>query len=721
MDKSSVDSRQYKNIAEHFNCPIHLGKLRDPRRLACEHTFCADCLNGVISTALTSRADDIFECPVCRTKHQIPNVETRDWARGFPVDAFCVIQLHTLSQYEQSTLCEKHIQKFKEYFCFHHREILCSDCVIEAHTKSPCSCGSLQESIMEVRLQIKELLAKLRLQEDRAARIKDSQIAASHSDELIRKITEVERAFTKFYKATKAKLKASKQQVMETTKISQAEKDHLTTIQSLITRTKEHVETVIRPEKKRKEAVNEILSIWTPLEHETQNFDKALDDIETKPFSVSVRADEQFINFISYDQNPLAVVRDSSEKLPQTPTKQKTINKFAPPEDDKPRYIDSPEVTLIPSPVHATRTMISLTTPASSKSMNKLYDLRPATHDESPRKSSNRYGASPARLAGHSKSLSMSSIFPKVGTGELINTDTGKHVNRSDVHLKGLHEISSFEMPCGDIILLDDHMLAITETSLQKYTIDCKYVEGIQIRFPWRMCVIHDTTNVAVNHNTRFISIIATEPHLQVLYRIETEKPYSQICHMRTHGLEDRFGRAKYHEYFALSHTTDLRADCVDVIKISYDKNPFSNFTSNQVTKLVPLRTTTLIGSDKHAVVRSPNALAATSDGKRLIIGGEAAVVCVRKTGEIVWVFPVVKFVSGLCCDRGLVFVCIENERKLMVLDERGSRLCENVFPLESDIVRPNRVSIELDRMVVREFSETDWRSTVHVFNLVTQ
>ncbi|XP_052769170.1 uncharacterized protein LOC128209256 [Mya arenaria] len=726
MDSSgSVELRQYKNIAEHFNCPIHLGKLRDPRRLACAHTFCAECLNGVIKTALVTRTDEMFECPVCRTRHHIPNTtESHDWARGFPVDAFCVIQLHTLSQYERSVVCERHIQKFKEYFCFHHRELLCSDCVIEKHTKSPCSCGSLQDSMLEVRLQIKELLAKLRLQEERARRILDSQVAASHSDELVKKIGEVEKLLAKFYKTMKAKLKASKHQVNETTKISQAEKDHLSTILSLITKTKEHVENVIRPEKKRKETSNEIFNIWTPLEQETQNFDQALDDVETKPYCVNVQADEQFLNFISYDKSPIVVSRDTTGTHPATPTKQKTLNRYASQnptvavESDSPRYRDSPEVTIIPSPVQATRTMISLATPPISKSTNlkKLCNTRPASHDETPRQI--RYGQSPARIAGNARSLSMAHVFPKVGTGELINRDTSKSIRGAEVKLKGITEVSSFELSCADLVLLDNHIVTITDSAVQKFTMEFRYVGGIHIRFPWRLCAIKETTNVAINHNTRFISIIGTEPTLQILYRIETEKPYAQICHMRTQFLEDRFGKTKYHEYFALSHTTDLRADCVDLMKVSYDKNPFSNFTSNQVTKLVPLRTRTLIASDKHSVVRSPNALAATADGKRLIIGGESAVVCVRKTGEITWTRPVIRFVASICCDKGLVFVCIENERKLMVLDEAGNNLCENLFPLGCDIVRPNRVAVEHDQMVVREFNEKDWKSTVHVFNI---
>lgn len=716
----SIEFRQYKNVAEHFNCPIHLGKLRDPRRLACEHTFCTDCLNHCIEAALTARTDGMFECPVCRSKHHIPMSESSDWARGFPIDAFCVIQLHTLAQYEKSTVCEKHIQKFKEYFCFHHRTLLCSDCILEGHTKSPCSCGSLQDSITEVRLQIKELIGKLRLQEERAQRMMESKLAESYSSELIKKITEVEKTLSKFYKSMKSKLKASKQQVLESTKVSQSEREHLLTLRSLISKTKQHVETVIHADRKRKDVVNEIFSIWTPLEHETQNFDEALDDIEKRPYCVNVKGNEQFLDFISYDINPLIVKTDKSRECPPTPLKQTPLNQLdqvnnvVEVEKDSPRHLE-PEVNSIPSPITVRRT-IMLSTPVSGG--QKLYDMRPSTHeDATPRRLRSRQ-VSPAIVTGSMRSQSYSGVFPKVSTGELVARDTGKNKRGSEARINGISEVSNFELACGDIVLLDNHLVTITETLIQKFTLDYRFVESIHIRCPWRLCAIKDTTNVAVNHNTRFISIVGTYPTMQVLYRIETEKPYSQICHMRTHVLEDRFGKTKYHEYFALSHTTDLRADCIDLLKVSYDRNPFSNFNPSHVIRLVPLRTKTLIGSDKHAVVRSPNSLAATSDGKRLIIGAESAIVCVRKTGDIVWTRPVVRFVSSVCCDNGLIFVCIENERKLMVLDEGGNSLFENIFPLGCSVVRPNRVSVQHGQMIVREFSETDWKSTVHVFSV---
>ena len=715
----SYELRTFKNIAEHFNCPIHLGKLKDPRILPCEHTFCADCLNGCIKSIFGIRNDGMFECPVCRSKHHVPHSESNDWAIAFPVDAFCVIQLHTLSQYEKSAVCDKHIEKFKEYFCFHHREMICSDCVIEMHTKMPCSCGSLQDSIMEVRLQIKELIGKLRLQEERAQRIMDSKVASSHSDDLIRKISDVEKKLNKFHKTMKTKLKECKQKVVESTKISHSDRDHLGTIQSLITKTKSHVESILRPEKgKRTETVNEMFTVWTPLEQEIFNFDSALDEIETRPFCVNVKVDDEFLDFISYDKNPLTVTNDTRENLPPSPTKENAyekVNRFLNEESDE---VDPPSSPKYPSPLIVRKTL-NVSSPVRNDTQKLYTDKRPVTLDSIPTPRQNHSRQQSPNRAAFLARKSHSSVLPKVEVGEVKTRATGKKLNNVDFSIQGITEESNFELPCGDIIIVNGHLITVTETAVQKFTLDYRYVESIGLKFPWRICAIRDTSNVAINHNTRFISIVGTYPNLEVMYRIETEKPYSQICHMRTQILEDRFGRVRYHEQLALTHTTDLRADCVDLLTVTYDKNPYSNFQSNQTTKLVPLKTKTLIGSDKHSVVRSPNALAATQDGKRLIIGAEAAVVCIKRTGDIIWTHPVVRFVASICCDKGLVFVCIENERKLMVMDEAGNTLYENMFPLSCNIVRPNRVSIEKSKMIVREFSERDWKSTVHVFSLM--
>ena len=103
----SKTSRNFEQVSQHFRCSVHLGKLKEPRRLPCEHTLCKDCLKGLIKTALKKEDNKgTFDCPECRTKHHIPSTETENWADWFPVDAFCVIQLNTLERFQDAQVCE---------------------------------------------------------------------------------------------------------------------------------------------------------------------------------------------------------------------------------------------------------------------------------------------------------------------------------------------------------------------------------------------------------------------------------------------------------------------------------------------------------------------------------------------------------------------------------------------------------------------------------------
>lgn len=61
-------------------------------------------------------------------------------------------------------LMQVHSDKFKEYYCFHHRELYCPDCIINKHTSAPCYARNCKDAVGEVKKHISDLLGQLRLQ-----------------------------------------------------------------------------------------------------------------------------------------------------------------------------------------------------------------------------------------------------------------------------------------------------------------------------------------------------------------------------------------------------------------------------------------------------------------------------------------------------------------------------------------------------------------------------
>ena len=58
-----------KNLKKHVKCSICLDNFKEPKTIACLHTFCCECLK---KHALTSQRDGQFRCPECQTQIAIP-------------------------------------------------------------------------------------------------------------------------------------------------------------------------------------------------------------------------------------------------------------------------------------------------------------------------------------------------------------------------------------------------------------------------------------------------------------------------------------------------------------------------------------------------------------------------------------------------------------------------------------------------------------------------
>ncbi|XP_045162371.2 uncharacterized protein LOC123527145 [Mercenaria mercenaria] len=715
----SKTSRSFEQVSEHFKCPIHLGKLREPRRLPCEHTLCKDCLKGLIKSALKREDKNAtFDCPECRATHHIPNTETEDWADWFPVDAFCVIQLQTLARFQDSHVCEVHEDKFKEYYCFHHRDLFCPDCIIAKHTVAPCYARNTRDAASEVKKHIGDLLGQLRLQEEHAIRIANSKVAAAHTDDLLQKVWEVEHLLDRFHKQMKKKIQETKVQIENATKIKPADKEHLKTTQALITQTKKLVDDKLKSVNiKTQEGQNDMLRLWRPLQDQVEHFQAVLTAVEKRPFCVNVQADEHVMELVNLNLDPVVVLNESAQWTPLNPItvrripsgnsfKSRRIRSFRE-KDKKATFSDRIRTQVSPRSNDANTSF-----PKSRSSYRTVsVHTQPIGSSGSPRQPSSVQQKLQERNP---------TILPKLTAGGLTTGETSKVFNIRSLTLKGISQQSIFELPCEDIVVLANNIITITERAVQKFSLRYQFLQSMALRAPIKLCYTRDeSSNILVLDNSCGVSLVSTHPRLQLLYRIETDRAYSGLCHMRTTMTEDPYGRCMYHLHLALTHVWN-REDCIDVMVVTYEKLQIMSGLIEEIT-LTPAKVKTICGSNDDPFLKNMNSICTAPDSRKLLIGTEAGVASMSRSGDIIWTVPTQNLVCSVDSRRGLVYAAIEKEKRVFILDQHGNMMVENIFPPASTVSKPSRVAVGKSSLIVREFTDNDQhglKSMVHVFSL---
>ena len=120
-----------KNLQKHVECSICLDNFKEPKTIACLHTFCCECLK---KHAVTSQRDGKFRCPECQTQIAIPEGNRFD---QLPT-SFLHKSLLSLLAVQQSGdgnevtcgFCKK--KQDEASYCFECEKMLCCDC-LNAH------------------------------------------------------------------------------------------------------------------------------------------------------------------------------------------------------------------------------------------------------------------------------------------------------------------------------------------------------------------------------------------------------------------------------------------------------------------------------------------------------------------------------------------------------------------------------------------------------------
>ena len=117
-----------KNLKKHVECSICLDNFKEPKTIACLHTFCCECLKKHV---LLSQRQGQFRCPECQTQIVIPEGNRFD---QLPT-SFLHNSLLSLLTVQQSgdrgviscELCKK--KSVETSYCFECEKFLCNHCV----------------------------------------------------------------------------------------------------------------------------------------------------------------------------------------------------------------------------------------------------------------------------------------------------------------------------------------------------------------------------------------------------------------------------------------------------------------------------------------------------------------------------------------------------------------------------------------------------------------
>lgn len=117
------------NIHEEVSCPVCMCIFKDPKQLPCLHTFCLNCLEGILHEVSRSRRDAI-PCPECRRECKVPSSgNLKDLPTNFNINRL----LNALAIRECNSIgakcgnCDK--RSANSFYCFQCSAFWCDDCI----------------------------------------------------------------------------------------------------------------------------------------------------------------------------------------------------------------------------------------------------------------------------------------------------------------------------------------------------------------------------------------------------------------------------------------------------------------------------------------------------------------------------------------------------------------------------------------------------------------
>ena len=115
-----------------MTCSVCLDLYRNPVILPCSHSFCRQCIDGILKCGAYST---FFDCPSCRTLVVIPskglpeNIALRNIVAAFQKQKMSAAKATPLMP------CIRHSREELAFFCSTCQKAVCEICASESHEK----------------------------------------------------------------------------------------------------------------------------------------------------------------------------------------------------------------------------------------------------------------------------------------------------------------------------------------------------------------------------------------------------------------------------------------------------------------------------------------------------------------------------------------------------------------------------------------------------------